>query len=316
MSPASRPLIPLVLYVADVISRPAPSAEHLRAWSPGIPGMSEVLHARFVEHAYPLHAHGDWSLLLIDQGEVHYELDGRRHRAPAGTVTLLPPRVPHDGHAASTREGFRKRVAYLDRAWLPEQLVSAASARPLIAATRRLHALVALPGEGFRAESELAGIGARLRELLAEGESGRMRARLSAVDGAGEVDGGLGAIAGGTIRTADAPLALRLRELLEDEVAQNTGSATAEAHLTLAAAARRLGASPEHLIRVFRAQYGVPPHRYLTSIRVDRARRLLLGGMRAVDAATAAGFYDQAHLTRHFRRVLGTTPTAFQRSAA
>ncbi|TPW77589.1 AraC family transcriptional regulator [Schumannella soli] len=293
------------------------SAERLRAWSPGIPGMSEVLHARFVEHAYPLHAHGDWSLLLIDQGEVRYELDGRQHRAPAGTVTLLPPRVPHDGHAASTREGFRKRVAYLDRAWLPEQLVSAASARPLfddpalIAATRRLHALVALPGEAFRAESELAGIGVRLRGLLAAGEGGRMRARLSAVDDAGGV--GLDGAAG---RTADAPLALRLRELLEAEVAQYTGSATAEAHLTLAAASRQLGASPEHLIRVFRAQYGVPPHRYLTSIRVDRARRLLLGGMRAVDAAIAAGFYDQAHLTRHFRRVLGTTPTAFQRSAA
>ncbi|GAB3399349.1 AraC family transcriptional regulator [Schumannella luteola] len=299
-----------------MISRPDPSAEHLRAWSPGIPGMSEVLHARFVEHAYPLHAHGDWSLLLIDQGEVHYELDGRRHRAPAGTVTLLPPRVPHDGHAASTREGFRKRVAYLDRGWLPEQLVSAASARPLfddpalIAATGRLHALVALPGEGFRAESELAGIGARLRELLVERESGRMRTRLSAVDGGyGDASGGAG-----PGRTADAPLALRLRELLEDAVAQNTEAAAA--HLTLAAASRLLGASPEHLIRVFRAQYGVPPHRYLTSIRVDRARRLLLGGMRAVDAATAAGFYDQAHLTRHFRRVLGTTPTAFQRSAA
>jgi AraC-like DNA-binding protein len=44
---------------------------------------------------------------------------------------------------------------------------------------------------------------------------------------------------------------------------------------------------------------------------VDLARRLVLGGMPPAQVATAAGFHDQPHLTRHFRRVTGTTPGRF-----
>ncbi|NUT53978.1 MAG: AraC family transcriptional regulator, partial [Saccharothrix sp.] len=60
----------------------------------------------------------------------------------------------------------------------------------------------------------------------------------------------------------------------------------------------------------------LPPHRYLTCRRVDLARRLLLDGMPAAHVAPADGFYDQAHLTRHFRRMLGTAPGAYARSGA
>ncbi|MDF2992143.1 MAG: AraC family transcription regulator, partial [Microbacterium sp.] len=41
------------------------------------------------------------------------------------------------------------------------------------------------------------------------------------------------------------------------------------------------------------------------------ARRLLLNGATPASVAVKAGFYDQAHLTRHFRKVLGTTPGRF-----
>jgi AraC-like DNA-binding protein len=55
----------------------------------------------------------------------------------------------------------------------------------------------------------------------------------------------------------------------------------------------------------------MPPHRYVTGRRVDLARRLLVAGSRPAEAAASAGFHDQAHLTRHFRAFLGTTPAAF-----
>jgi AraC-like DNA-binding protein len=75
-----------------------------------------------------------------------------------------------------------------------------------------------------------------------------------------------------------------------------------------------LGAHPSHLVRVFGREFGMPPHRYLTGRRVDLARHLLLDGRRPAEVATAAGFYDQAHLTRHFRRLLGTSPARFVRT--
>jgi AraC-like DNA-binding protein len=66
-----------------------------------------------------------------------------------------------------------------------------------------------------------------------------------------------------------------------------------------------------HLCRAFRAQIGMPPHTYLTHLRVARAKELLVGGMRAADVAPLVGFYDQAQLTRHFRRLVGTTPARY-----
>lgn len=66
-----------------------------------------------------------------------------------------------------------------------------------------------------------------------------------------------------------------------------------------------------HLCRAFRAQVGMPPHRYLTHLRIARAKELLARGTRASDVAPLVGLYDQAQLTRHFRRLVGTTPARY-----
>ncbi|PCC72055.1 AraC-type DNA-binding protein [Nannocystis exedens] len=66
-----------------------------------------------------------------------------------------------------------------------------------------------------------------------------------------------------------------------------------------------------HLCRAFRAQVGMPPHTYLTQLRIARAKELLLRGVRASEVAPLVGFYDQAQLTRHFRRIAGTTPARY-----
>ena len=69
-----------------------------------------------------------------------------------------------------------------------------------------------------------------------------------------------------------------------------------------------------HLCRAFRAQIGMPPHTYLTHLRIARAKELLLRGVRASDVAPLVGLYDQAQLTRHFRRLVGTTPARYRKS--
>jgi AraC-like DNA-binding protein len=90
-----------------------------------------------------------------------------------------------------------------------------------------------------------------------------------------------------------------LRDLLDDRL--RTG-------VTLNEAAELVHAHPAHLVRSFSSAYGIAPHQYLTARRVERARRLLLDGRRPAEVATEVGFHDQAHLTRHFKRLVGTTP--------
>ena len=58
----------------------------------------------------------------------------------------------------------------------------------------------------------------------------------------------------------------------------------------------------------------MPPYAWLAQHRVARARLLLDRGHRPAEAAALAGFADQAHLTRWFRRVVGVTPGAYAAS--
>lgn len=70
-----------------------------------------------------------------------------------------------------------------------------------------------------------------------------------------------------------------------------------------------------HLCRAFRRQVGMPPHAYLTQLRIMRAKELLAAGGRPVEVAAQVGLYDQSQLNRHFRRIVGTTPGRYAAAA-
>lgn len=254
-----------------------------------MPGIVEVFHAHYTEYAYPMHVHDVWTLLIVDDGAVRYELDRHEHGTPNDTVSLLPPYVPHDG-APVTDEGFRKRVLYLDldSSTLDESLIGAAVDEPdlrdplLRQRVGQLHAALARPGDELEAESRLALVGERLR--------GHLRRTPTPTHSPSQSP------AGHTV-------AHRLRELLDERVPDG---------VTLEEAAGTVHAHPAHLVRAFGAAFGIAPHQYLMSRRVERARRLLLDGMRPGEVAAVAGFYDQAHLTRHFRRWVGVTPGRYR----
>ncbi|WP_420717732.1 helix-turn-helix transcriptional regulator [Streptomyces antarcticus] len=278
----------VVLYVLCVQLQ-----QEVSAWRPRVAGVVEVFHARFTAHAYPMHVHDEWTLLIVDDGAVRYDLDRHRRGTPGDTVSLLPPRVPHNGSAA-TSHGFRKRVVYLDTTVLDERFIDAAVDGPDLADSvlrRRvgqLHRALASPGDEFEAESRLALISERLRALL--------QPRLALPDGH---TAPLGA---GTRRG----IARSLRELLDER---------AVAGISLPEAAGLIGVHPAHLVRSFSAAFGIAPHQYLISRRIALARRLLLDGRPAAEVAVDTGFHDQSHFTRHFKRIVGTTPGRYACSA-
>ena len=78
--------------------------------------------------------------------------------------------------------------------------------------------------------------------------------------------------------------------------------------------AREAGLSKFHLLRLFHRETGAPPHAFLTSVRVENARRLIGEGLPLADIAADTGFSDQSHLTRSFHRVFGVTPGAYLRA--
>jgi AraC-like DNA-binding protein len=70
--------------------------------------------------------------------------------------------------------------------------------------------------------------------------------------------------------------------------------------------------SPSYLIRTFKAHYGLTPHRYVIDCRLQRAREGLRRGDGIAEAAAQAGFADQAHLQRLFKRALAATPGQYR----
>lgn len=78
--------------------------------------------------------------------------------------------------------------------------------------------------------------------------------------------------------------------------------------------AAAVGLDKYRALRSFTAAFGLTPMRYLTSLRVESAREALASGASCAEAALAAGFSDQAHLTRAFKERLGMTPGFYQRA--
>jgi len=79
--------------------------------------------------------------------------------------------------------------------------------------------------------------------------------------------------------------------------------------LTVSELARVAGVSPYHFIRLFRTSTGKSPYQYVLEARVRKAKDLLATGKFTIaEVAHQVGFFDQSHLTRHFKRVFGVPP--------
>ncbi|MFI5225037.1 MAG: helix-turn-helix domain-containing protein [Candidatus Limnocylindrales bacterium] len=257
--------------------------ETVQAWRPSVPGIREVLHATFTDHAYPPHTHDVWTLFIVDRGGIRYDLDRRSRGAEPSMVSVLPPHVVHDGRAASSA-GYRKRVLYLETTVLGEDLIGPAVDGPVLrddtlrSDVSALHDALRCRDDALEAETRLAFLAERIRATL--GYRGAERADIGGRDAAE-----------------------MLRAYLDGNLFEP---------VTLRTAAELVGVGETQLARAFSDTFGIAPHAYLIGRRLDAARLRILDGQPLADVAAEVGFCDQAHLTRRFRRFLGTTPGRFR----
>jgi AraC family transcriptional regulator len=256
--------------------------------------------------------------VALAAGSVLCEADGRRteHQLSPGCVALVPAGTLVRW-SWSTRisvallrleRAFVDRVAHSEFGLAPRDFRLSAAERAYDAAVSNIAGVLAR--EAMRGE--------RGGKLYAEALAGILAVHLlrhyAQLSGGGSID-----------RRA-------LSEAASSAPAQDGGSkfapqrAVSEAlefihanyarEVTLADIASAVHLSPFHLARLFKQRLGVSPHRYLVQVRVDNARWLLSAGSGArslAEIASAVGFADQSHLTRHFKRVTGMTPSQMRR---
>jgi AraC-like DNA-binding protein len=248
------------------------------------------MHAHFRSHVYHRHSHETYSFGLTETGAQAFACRGGNHVSAAGMVMTFNPDEPHDGHAA-TGQGFTYRMIHIGPD-LIAGLLADASGRPaglplfrtpvvhdlaLSTSLRDLHAVLTGTSTPLERHEQLAGT----VQLLTRHAAGRLP------PGPGP----------------SAPAALRVRDFLHDcYAAQITAG-----DLAAAADCSRFAA-----YRAFSRVFGLAPSDYQRQLRIRAARGLLSAGVSPALAAAEAGFADQAHLTRWFRRYYGVTPGIYQ----
>ncbi len=75
---------------------------------------------------------------------------------------------------------------------------------------------------------------------------------------------------------------------------------------------RHAGLSKSTLLRAFTKSKGVTPYRYLETIRISEAKKLLSEGIPPVEAAVRTGFSDQSHFTNYFNQFIGLAPGIYR----
>jgi len=255
-------------------------AQH-RSALPGVEAMTLL-----TDHAFPRHSHDGFGIGVMDTGAQRSWSGIGWVESEAGDVITVNPGEMHDGAPFGGARGWR--MLYLDAALVARELVDEGEFRPEIARPAlRDPVLVGLFARLFARATAVAPEPLALEEDLL-----RTLAHLLRRHGA----------CPRPLPPASPAVAMARRRLDE----------APEAPATLAELALLSGVSRFQLLRGFARETGVTPHAYLIQRRVRLARQLLTAGHALAEAALEAGFADQSHMTRAFRRQLGVTPARYR----
>ena len=254
-----------------------------------------VFHARYLTHAFARHAHSTFAIGIIVAGTGAYASRGVTHTATAGDVFIIHPDEVHNGFAAGD-EGWTYQMIYpaaelfvdlladdsqcgRGTLFFPQAVVSDMRLHQLL---HQFHALLIQPANPLECETYLTWALSHLVTRYAHPVT-----------------------SGFSLPRHEQRAITQIRMYLEEHIAQK---------VTLQDLAQLVQMHPSYVIRAFHAAVGLPPHAYLTQIRIDRAQILLRAGRSPSDIAMTLGFADQSHFTRHFRQSVGVTPSQFARS--
>ena len=271
---------------------PSSSTGETRFWRPVGLGGAELVFASYGRYAFPRHFHEEYLIANMVRGVERLRHARGSDLAPAGSLILLNPGQVHENGAVD-EAGFAYRTLYVPLQLMERCLVDIglpATPLPVFADSIAFHRETFAVLQQLHLAVEAGEATLRLQTLLAIGLSQLLRSY-------------------GTVPSPKAPsrpslrrIAL-VREYLDAHFAEN---------VSLDDLSRLAGLSAFHLVRSFRDEVGLPPCQYQVHRRVLHVLGRLREGTPIASAAYEAGFVDQSHLHRHFKRIVGITPGRFR----
>ncbi|KAA9002648.1 AraC family transcriptional regulator [Affinibrenneria salicis] len=245
----------------------------------------ERIEAFFSSYAYEPHRHDVYAIGRTLSGVQNFRYQkSMRHSLPGSSMVIYPDEL-HDGEAGC-EQGFHYRMIYVEPVLIQQIL----RGRPLpfipggISNDPRLYRAM---------ENLLQSIDNVIDPLEEDDAIYDLAQALDCVAGQRRGRGSF-----------DFAAAERAREYIHSHLADA---------VTLDALEIASGRERWSLSRDFRALYGTSPYRYVVQRRLEQCRHLMLDGFSLADAALAAGFSDQSHMTRHFTQTYGLSPARWFR---
>ncbi|WP_047049640.1 AraC family transcriptional regulator [Vibrio mexicanus] len=261
--------------------------------SPHTAGLS-AFSAKMKEFSYVKHAHEEYSIGVTCSGRQDFFSDGKYHKSNAGNIIFFNPEQVHDGCAGAGEE-MQYRMLYIPEPVITDlaQTITGNQTHP-IRLTSSLFQDRLLREQVFN----LAGLINR-----AEPSSSLEEEHL------------LMAVAHSIVRLGGKsvePLSTRHRKETLLERAKEFIHYNLHRKMTIDEIASAASMSKYHFIRLFNEQFGMTPHQYVLSSRINRCKQALELGDKAVNIATQFGFSDLSHLNRNFKSTFGITPNQYQ----
>ena len=241
--------------------------------------------------ALTLSGEGLW-VCLVSSGKCTASVPGAGP-APAGTALILPPQTVPAGHLILSRAPLALAPAEADTCHLLCVQLTGQAAGQFLSGLRELP---------FLAKGGSCPAAAELMDRLAEEKETHSRARSQ-----------LAYALLCELADADsaAPALPPLVQAAIEDIRANYAGLYGVEELS-----ERLGVSKSHLVRTFTAAIGVPPGRYLTTVRIEAAQRLLLHREYTLDVvASLCGFSGANYLCRVFKKETGQSPAQWRAMA-
>ncbi|WP_104398638.1 AraC family transcriptional regulator [Vibrio penaeicida] len=253
-----------------------------------------LLTANMSDFTYDKHAHEEYSFGVTLKGRQDFFCRTQFHQSPAGGVIVFNPEDVHDGRSGGS-DDLEYIMLYVHPSQLEPYFQTVGVSQP----------------SNVRVEKTLMDDGVFRQQVITMSQwiHSESVSKVEYDAGLLEMAHSIARLSGNSpILTSDGNRKESLVKRAKDFIHEHAALDISVDDISVAASM-----SKYHLIRAFKAQYGITPHQYVLSCRVNLARKSLESGQTATDIAHIAGFSDSSHFNRRFKRVYGMTPAQYQK---
>lgn len=251
-----------------------------------------VLNAEMSDFSYDNHAHEELAIGVTLGGVQEFVCNGSHFRSKPGDIMLFNPGDVHNGHPGD-KDPLKYSMLYLD----PKEL------NPLVGVAENTDNANFWVRETHFSDPVLRALILKMSRLVEGKEKPSITYEHCLYEMAKRFAEKKGTFSPDEWKSHKDSLLVRVRDYIHDNIAED---------ISIDDLSRVAHMSKFHLIRLFRKQFGLTPHKYLLNQRVNKVREGLIAGKPPSFVAQEYGFFDASHMNRHFKRAFGLTPRQYQ----